>query len=111
MAEDEAMIIKDLEEQDIYESVGPCTKSKVEENQDHYHLESLIQSSNDTSISMDYSEDALVRMQPSAIREGFTTRPNVSWDKVGSLEKVREEMRSWPSLNQFIDSNYSPLLV
>lgn len=44
------------------------------------------------SISMQDFEDALQRTQPSAMREGFTTRPNVSWDKVGSLEEVREEM-------------------
>ena len=31
-------------------------------------------------------------MQPSAQREGFATVPAVSWDDVGSLECVREEL-------------------
>ncbi|CDF36155.1 unnamed protein product [Chondrus crispus] len=35
---------------------------------------------------------ALNTIQPSALREGFATRPDVSWDNVGSLEAVREEM-------------------
>lgn len=35
---------------------------------------------------------ALSTIQPSALREGFATRPDVSWENVGSLESVREEM-------------------
>ena len=31
-------------------------------------------------------------MQPSAKREGFATVPNVTWDDVGALEAVREEL-------------------
>lgn len=44
------------------------------------------------SISMSDFEDGLQRTQPSALREGFATRPNVSWENIGSLESVREEM-------------------
>eukprot|EP00178_Gracilaria_changii_P011401 TRINITY_DN324_c0_g1_i2.p1 TRINITY_DN324_c0_g1~~TRINITY_DN324_c0_g1_i2.p1 ORF type:complete len:769 (+),score=112.59 TRINITY_DN324_c0_g1_i2:3325-5631(+) len=40
---------------------------------------------------VDFSE-ALETTQPSALREGFATRPNVSWSDIGSLEEVREEM-------------------
>lgn len=39
----------------------------------------------------DFTE-ALSTIQPSALREGFATRPNVSWENVGALEAVREEM-------------------
>ena len=35
---------------------------------------------------------ALTRVQPSAQREGFTTTPEVTWEDVGSLTEVREEL-------------------
>ncbi|CAN8071806.1 unnamed protein product [Agarophyton chilense] len=35
---------------------------------------------------------ALKTIQPSSLREGFATRPNVSWADIGSLEDIREEM-------------------
>lgn len=35
---------------------------------------------------------ATTRVQPSAMREGFTTIPNVSWEDVGALEEVRAEL-------------------
>jgi len=44
------------------------------------------------SITMEDYEAALPRVQPSAQREGFATVPNVSWDDVGSLDGVREEL-------------------
>ena len=39
----------------------------------------------------DFAE-ALTRVQPSAQREGFTTTPEVTWEDVGSLTEVREEL-------------------
>jgi ribosome biogenesis ATPase len=36
---------------------------------------------------------ALSQVQPSSKREGFTTVPDVTWDEVGALEDVREELR------------------
>jgi len=35
---------------------------------------------------------ATSRVQPSALREGFATVPNVSWDDVGALAEVRGEL-------------------
>merc|ERR1712060_441663 len=37
---------------------------------------------------------ALTKVQPSARREGFTTIPDVTWDNVGALEKVRADMEA-----------------
>jgi predicted AAA+ superfamily ATPase len=34
----------------------------------------------------------VTRVQPSAIREGFATVPGVTWDDVGALDEVREEL-------------------
>ena len=31
-------------------------------------------------------------VQPSAKREGFATVPDITWDDVGALERVREEL-------------------
>ena len=47
----------------------------------------------DLAISMDDFNIALTKVQPSAQREGFTTTPNVTWDDVGSLNDVREELK------------------
>jgi hypothetical protein len=41
------------------------------------------------SITMADFEAALPKVQPSVRREGFTTKPGVTWDDVGSLEEVR----------------------
>lgn len=35
---------------------------------------------------------ALSSVQPSAKREGFATVPDVTWDDIGALEDVREEL-------------------
>lgn len=43
-------------------------------------------------VTFDELKDATKRVQPSAMREGFTTVPNVSWADVGALEDVREEL-------------------
>ncbi len=38
-------------------------------------------------------DEALTKVRPSAIREAFVTIPNVSWDDVGGLESVKEQLR------------------
>ena len=37
-------------------------------------------------------QDALRVVQPSAKREGFATVPDVTWEDVGALESIREEL-------------------
>ncbi|KAJ8330633.1 hypothetical protein BDV3_002368 [Batrachochytrium dendrobatidis] len=37
--------------------------------------------------------EALKKVQPSSKREGFATVPDVSWDDIGSLANVRDELR------------------
>lgn len=36
---------------------------------------------------------ALKKVQPTAQREGFTTIPNVTWDDIGALKKIRSELQ------------------
>ncbi|KAM4730383.1 nuclear valosin-containing protein-like isoform 2-T2 [Anableps anableps] len=44
------------------------------------------------SILMSDFQDALGRVQPSAKREGFATVPDVTWENVGALQNIREEL-------------------
>ncbi|XP_019623225.1 PREDICTED: nuclear valosin-containing protein-like [Branchiostoma belcheri] len=46
----------------------------------------------DLSIQMEDFQVALSTMQPSAKREGFATIPDVTWDDVGALQDIREEL-------------------
>ena len=34
-----------------------------------------------------------MHVQPSAKREGFATVPDVTWDDIGALDDVREELK------------------
>ena len=45
------------------------------------------------AIENDDWEEALRVVQPSAKREGFATVPGVTWDEVGALSRVREELQ------------------
>jgi ribosome biogenesis ATPase len=36
--------------------------------------------------------EALPHVQPSSKREGFATVPDVSWDNIGALQSIREEL-------------------
>ncbi|XP_027030296.2 nuclear valosin-containing protein-like [Tachysurus fulvidraco] len=46
----------------------------------------------DLCIVMDDFKESLARVQPSAKREGFATVPDVTWDDVGALQDIREEL-------------------
>ncbi|XP_033647105.1 nuclear valosin-containing protein-like [Asterias rubens] len=43
-------------------------------------------------IMMQDFEEALPNVQPSAKREGFATIPDVTWDDIGALHSIREEL-------------------
>ncbi|XP_061173136.1 nuclear valosin-containing protein-like [Saccostrea echinata] len=44
------------------------------------------------SITMQDFEEAIKHVQPSAKREGFATIPDVTWDDIGALKEVREDL-------------------
>lgn len=46
----------------------------------------------DFCVTLDDLLEATKRVQPSAMREGFTTIPNVRWEDVGALDDVRDEL-------------------
>mmetsp|Transcript_6253 Transcript_6253/g.12390 ORF Transcript_6253/g.12390 Transcript_6253/m.12390 type:complete len:678 (-) Transcript_6253:774-2807(-) len=47
----------------------------------------------DAKILLEDFMGAIAKLQPSAMREGFTTIPDVSWDAIGALEDVREDLK------------------
>ena len=63
-----------------------------------FHPDSLLKSASPTtpdscmSLTMADFENAIQRIQPSALREGFTIAPNVRWADVGSLHSVKKEL-------------------
>lgn len=44
------------------------------------------------AIQMKDFQDAIKKVQPSVRREGFSTTPDVSWEDVGSLRDIRDEL-------------------
>lgn len=48
---------------------------------------------NSLFITMDDFKDACKLIQPSAKREGFITVPDVTWDDIGSLQDIRQELQ------------------
>lgn len=50
-------------------------------------------------VSMANFMDAMKEVEPSAIREVFVEVPNVKWDEIGGLEKIKEALKEtveWP---------------
>ena len=47
----------------------------------------------DLTVSKENFYDALKNVQPSALREVFVERPNIRWTDIGSLERVKEELK------------------
>ena len=45
------------------------------------------------AITMEDFGEALKKVQPSSKREGFASVPDVSWDDIGALGTIREELR------------------
>jgi len=45
------------------------------------------------SVNKNNFTEALKSIRPSALREVFVERPNVHWDDIGDLEKVKEEIK------------------
>ncbi|CAK5042200.1 unnamed protein product [Meloidogyne enterolobii] len=57
----------------------------------------IANNNNELTISMNNFEWALSTVHPSAKREGFATVPDVTWEDIGSLEKIRSEL-NWSIL-------------
>jgi ribosome biogenesis ATPase len=61
----------------------------IKEDQGHLTPEQMT----DLSITQDDFIAAIPKVQPSAKREGFATVPDVTWDNVGALSQLREQLQ------------------
>ena len=61
----------------------------IKEDQGHLTPEQM----SDLSITQDDFIDAIPKVQPSAKREGFATVPDVTWESVGALSQLREQLQ------------------
>jgi SpoVK/Ycf46/Vps4 family AAA+-type ATPase len=52
-----------------------------------------------------YLKTAITRVQPSSKREGFATVPDVSWDDIGALQNVRDELKTAILVKYFLNFN------
>ncbi|MGC8699437.1 MAG: CDC48 family AAA ATPase [Candidatus Micrarchaeia archaeon] len=48
---------------------------------------------NELQVKKEHFMEALRNIQPSALREVFVERPNVHWNDIGGLQKVKEELK------------------
>ncbi|KAL3872878.1 hypothetical protein ACJMK2_036059, partial [Sinanodonta woodiana] len=80
------------------------SEKKTKLSQDKFELESVLtwlkeqspltaDQLKDLFILLEDFKEALKHVQPSAKREGFATIPDVTWDDVGALHNVREELQ------------------
>lgn len=61
----------------------------IKEDQGHLTPEQM----SDLSITQDDFIDAIPKVQPSAKREGFATVPDVTWESVGALSQLRDQLQ------------------
>lgn len=86
----EAIVLDDLDEDDLKNLPEPTLFQLVN------WLEALPFANIDVQnlhITMDDLKAALKVVQPSAKREGFLTVPDVTWEDIGSLQEIREELK------------------
>ena len=62
------------------------------QNEKNNEIENNNENENEISIDMNDFIKASKTVQPTAKREGFAVVPNVSWDDVGALIEIREEL-------------------
>lgn len=93
-----------IQEQQTIEVEECKTKSTLEELISWLHEKSplTIEQLTELCITMDDFKKALKCVQPSAKREGFATVPDVTWDDVGSLQDIREELKISILVSQFM---------
>ncbi|MCJ8749145.1 hypothetical protein PDJAM_G00172950, partial [Pangasius djambal] len=85
---------------DVAEESGQASDDLSAQQGELEQLLSLLRNSNslseeqlaDLCIVMDDFRASLARVQPSAKREGFATVPDVTWDDIGALQDIREEL-------------------
>jgi ribosome biogenesis ATPase len=65
----------------------------LEKNEKEINSENIKEEISKIFITFNDFEKAMKKVQPSALREGFITKPNVTWEDIGALDNIREELQ------------------
>lgn len=71
-----------------------ANKNEVKETLNLLRADNIIPVDEVSQIQIELVDfkEALKKVVPSSKREGFVTVPNVTWDDIGSLKKIRQEL-------------------
>lgn len=86
--------ISDVDKPDDTENFLSTNKNKIKETLNLLRADNIIpvDEVKQIQIVFDDFKEALKKVVPSSKREGFVTVPNVTWDDIGSLKKIRQEL-------------------
>lgn len=98
--EADAMEEEEVKEQQPTDNIKPEPQEQNQPQGELWHLLQLLKNTEtlseeelaDLSILMSDFQASLASVQPSAKREGFATVPDVTWEDVGALQDIREEL-------------------
>lgn len=87
-------VISDGDTPDETEKLLSSNKNQIKDTLKLLRSDSFIpiEEVSEIQIELNDFEEALKKVVPSSKREGFVTVPNVTWDDIGSLKKIREEL-------------------
>ncbi|KAE8881251.1 Nuclear valosin-containing protein-like [Phytophthora fragariae] len=85
---DEAMEVVDTTQEKETDAEAPSAADDLRAQVEPFTEEQLAP----LSITMADFEAAIPKVQPSSKREGFATIPDVTWDDIGALTEVRDEL-------------------
>lgn len=86
--------IVDVDKPDETEQLLSSNKNEIKDTLSLLRSDHIISIDevNQIQIELDDFKEALKKVVPSSKREGFVTVPNVTWDDIGSLKKIRQEL-------------------
>lgn len=76
------------------ESWSSTERNIIKESLNLLRADNIIPSEDVSEIYIELNDfnEALKKVVPSSKREGFVTVPNITWDDIGSLKKIRHEL-------------------
>lgn len=84
----------DVDKLDETEQFLPVNKNTIRNTLNLLRSDNIIsvEEVSKTQIGLGDFKEALTKIVPSSKREGFVTVPNVTWNDIGSLKKIRQEL-------------------
>jgi len=95
--------ISDDNKPDETEQLLSSNKNEIKDTLKLLRSDNLIPIDEVSEIQIELNDfkEALKKVVPSSKREGFVTVPNVTWDDIGSLKKIREELHMAMLVSKF----------